>query len=370
MPMDYIELGPWGAAMRSLRAERPRFAARGARARTFGAGLEQAEQLWLASQNVGAIASPLLLFYGLTQAGRALCAAGVTGTAWQGAQQHGLQFQLREPAAGAPLELSTVEVRTHGVGLVQQVADVMESPVLSNSASLSDLISTLDSELYFDDKHFSIPRPIEVHEYGDLRGRFDDPARAALFLGPVPDRLANNREDIPAGPSNSASTRIVPPSAADVAAWLSAYPRLRALGEPTDVQSPEPSIGRIGRGDWVIRLAWGGGDRIEGVTQTQWTLQQLDVVYADQPNRANGVVLPSVGGNAEAQHPLVTWWLVLYCLSMLARYYPTLWTEMLDVDSSSLAVPIDHLISVGRAKVPRLIFHAMHGLREAQASGL
>ena len=69
--------------MRSLRADRPRFAARGARARTFGAGLEQAEQLWLASQNVGAIASPLLLFYGLTQAGRAICAAGIRGAAWR-----------------------------------------------------------------------------------------------------------------------------------------------------------------------------------------------------------------------------------------------------------------------------------------------
>jgi hypothetical protein len=118
----------------------------------------------------------------------------------------------------------------------------------------------------------------------------------------------------------------VPPSAADVAAWLSAYPRLRALDEPTN-KSPEPSLGRIHRGDWVTRLVWGGDDRIEGVTQTQWTLQQFDVVYDDRPSQAHGVVLPSVGGNTEAQHLLVTWWLVLYCLSMLARYYPTVWAR-------------------------------------------
>jgi len=97
--------------MRSLRADRPRLAARGARAKTFGAGLEQAERLWLASQNVGAIASPLLLFYGLTQAGRALCAAGIPDTAWEGAQQHGLHFQLTVPAYGSPLDLTTVRVR-------------------------------------------------------------------------------------------------------------------------------------------------------------------------------------------------------------------------------------------------------------------
>jgi hypothetical protein len=50
---------------------------------------------------------------------------------------------------------------------------------------------------------------------------------------------------------------------------------------------------------------------------------------------------------------------------MLASYYPTVWTKLLDVDSSSLAVPFDHLISVPRAKAPRLIFGAMRKLRAA-----
>jgi hypothetical protein len=53
------------------------------------------------------------------------------------------------------------------------------------------------------------------------------------------------------------------------------------------------------------------------------------------------------------------------CLSMLASYYPTVWTKLLEVDSSSLAVPFDHLISVPRAKAPRLIFGAMRKLRAA-----
>jgi hypothetical protein len=185
--------------MRSLRADRPRPAASGVRAKTFDAGLEQAEQLWLASQNVGAIASPLLLFYGLAQAGRALCAAGIPGAAWKGAQQHGLHFQLTEPADGAPLELTTVTVRTQGMGLVHRAADVLGSPVLSDSVSLSDLISSLDSDLCFDDEQYSVPRPLEVYEDGMLQGAFGDPARRALFLGPLPDVLTSNREDVPAG---------------------------------------------------------------------------------------------------------------------------------------------------------------------------
>jgi hypothetical protein len=59
-----------------------------------------------------------------------------------------------------------------------------------------------------------------------------------------------------------------------------------------------------------------------------------------------------MASNTDAQHILVTWWLVLYCLSMLARYYPTPPDKAARVDSSPLAVPFDHLISVARAKVP------------------
>jgi hypothetical protein len=66
------------------------------------------------------------------------------------------------------------------------------------------------------------------------------------------------------------------------------------------------SIQATGLLDWVTHLAWGGDDRIEGATQTQWTLQQLDAVYADRRNDASRVVLLSVGGNTEAQHLFVT----------------------------------------------------------------
>jgi hypothetical protein len=41
----------------------------------FGAALEQAEQLFAAAESVTPATSPLLLFYGLSQAGRAVAAA-------------------------------------------------------------------------------------------------------------------------------------------------------------------------------------------------------------------------------------------------------------------------------------------------------
>jgi hypothetical protein len=57
--------------------------------------------------------------------------------------------------------------------------------------------------------------------------------------------------------------------------------------------------------------------------------------------------------------------LVLYCPSMLARSYPTVWKSCSTSTPAPLAVPIDHLIYVARAKPPRLIFDATHKLRAA-----
>lgn len=65
--------------LRALRHDPPGLAAvRGPRKRTFDAALEQAEQLFAAASVVGAAVRPLLLFYGLSQAGRALAAAWVS----------------------------------------------------------------------------------------------------------------------------------------------------------------------------------------------------------------------------------------------------------------------------------------------------
>ena len=67
--------------LRRLRAEPPKHAARGGRRQTFGTALSQAEELWRASASVEPTTSPMLLFYSLSQAARASCAATVDGVA-------------------------------------------------------------------------------------------------------------------------------------------------------------------------------------------------------------------------------------------------------------------------------------------------
>ena len=50
-----------------------------------------------------------------------------------------------------------------------------------------------------------------------------------------------------------------------------------------------------------------------------------------------GMRVGRLGTTPAAQRQLATWWLVLYSLSTLSRYYPMYWTETLDQDRRPLA---------------------------------
>src|ERR1700678_637159 len=78
--------------VQALRASPPGLAANaGARRRVFGAALGQWDALLAASASVVPAASPILLFYALSQAGRAVCAAHTSGQPWQ-SRGHGLSI--------------------------------------------------------------------------------------------------------------------------------------------------------------------------------------------------------------------------------------------------------------------------------------
>ncbi|MDN3360123.1 hypothetical protein [Actinomadura sp. DC4] len=79
-------------------------AARRDRRRTYLAALEQAEQLMRAADSVRPASSPLLLFYGLSQAGRAIAAAAsdLTADAWR-LDGHGIRISPPTALAGPDL---------------------------------------------------------------------------------------------------------------------------------------------------------------------------------------------------------------------------------------------------------------------------
>lgn len=55
----------------------------------------------------------------------------------------------------------------------------------------------------------------------------------------------------------------------------------------------------------------------------------------------------------------MTWWALLYALSMVARYEPDVWVGLLDVDESQLAVPLEGVLEDALEVVPHLVLDAL-----------
>ncbi len=59
--------------------------------------------------------------------------------------------------------------------------------------------------------------------------------------------------------------------------------------------------------------------------------------------------------------PLMTWWALLYGLSMLARYHPARWVLALDPDASSEAVMFERVLGAAISAIPHLVLEALLG---------
>lgn len=55
----------------------------------------------------------------------------------------------------------------------------------------------------------------------------------------------------------------------------------------------------------------------------------------------------------------MTWWLLLYSFSILARYEPRRWAQLLDLDSSEAAVLIEYALKEALTVIPHLILEAL-----------
>ena len=75
--------------------------------------------------------------------------------------------------------------------------------------------------------------------------------------------------------------------------------------------------------------------------------------------RGDTIIVPAVPGTNSEMQPTMIWWAILFSLSMLTRYRPETWTELVDVDASKYAVPIEFILEVGLDAVPDVIAHAL-----------
>jgi YaaC-like Protein len=121
--------------LRALRHQPPGRASGGERRRVFGAALEQAQQLFTAA-SVHYASRPILLFYGLSQAGRAIaaCSTKAGPNAWR-LSGHGIDVPDLEQRP----QLPDLAVADKGKGAFTQLAPLLHSGSLPDGALLGQI---------------------------------------------------------------------------------------------------------------------------------------------------------------------------------------------------------------------------------------
>lgn len=291
-------------------------------AKIYRAALQQFEELVRAAESSGAASRPLPLFYALTQAGRAIIAV-------KGGSEHiGHGLRLGPSQENLLETLVKPQSTTKRPGHFQAVADAVRSPGLDGPTPIGALIASLpeNSDPLFGygevwpkalsiwprEWHAGLSVPDLVPIVIGIEGQtltYDDLVRLLEPYRTVKDKITISSQvlTLPSLPTHSTPEGL----GVDVL--------LRGTNEELDSVAPQY---RIAGRRW-IRPAIAGGD---------------------------------------SPTPLMTWWLVLYALSMFARYYPREWVAALDVDSSPFGVVLDRTMVRGILALPQLVLSEVIGV--------
>ncbi|MFB6831381.1 YaaC family protein [Streptomyces hydrogenans] len=294
----------------------------------FSASLEQSEQLFDAARGVGYASRPLLLFYGISQAGRAIAASSqsANGEEWK-LSSHGITADIANFG-----KLGKVNVRDKGDGSFTRLAPLLKSSTLKGGVPLGvvwsavpELASTpleapgekLFPPLSYSHQHMD-SEPINGGTVCVIYGR---------LLG-APSRLLRR------------------PDERKISEFLENYPTLLGSEDPGPSMTPV-TRNHGGIGCNISRRWVGEEDPTNLELRTTTPYLGDDVRYA----------FAGFGEDGLPFHPFLGWWAVLYSLSMLARYHPAKWAEMLNIDSSPDAAIIEHALDKALDVVPELIYY-------------
>lgn len=336
-------------AIRMLRARPPGLACGDDdRRAVFAAALEQSEQLMRAAAAVGYAARPLPLFYSLSQAGRAIAAARLSGSAWR-LMSHGLDdppqveagdlMRRRIEPRPADERLLTADRRDAFAAVAEAVgSDTLTGPIELGEvwAAIPDLIPQAP-QIPNPDPGWR--RPLVVFE----RSWDEDPHAVTLDMyRPLSMLVAG----LPPGAN-----------AEQLFEELSRYPAVHGAHIWTD-----PHLGEEGTASQVVRGYSPHGQECPRIVWpgSRSRHPRFDEVAPEYRNSGVRVLLPRVA-NRDYMAPLLLWWLLLFGLSSVARYDPELWVAALDVNASDQAVPIEATLDTALEVLDYLILEALIG---------
>jgi hypothetical protein len=333
--------------IRALRYRPPGRASSGERRDIFGSALEQAEQLFTAAQAVGYASRPILLFYGLSQAGRAIAAASTSADDDHfKLSGHGITTRNLDSE-----ELHEVTVIDNALGKQKdrgsfvQLASMLRSGTLPEGAPLGQIWTLIpdlrETPLY---THYTDYLPILTYKNQAVSNKL-----VTGIVSGLPYRLAETA------------------TVEQIDAFLTHYPTLegsRASPLVAELVTRNTSARSVS----VCREWSRPADRLElfPITGRENSMSDWQIMEDrfTQPYRGDSerFIFPAVGGADRPLHPLLAWWALLFTLSMLARYEPASWTSHLARDESPNAVPIEAALDRGLHTCPELIAHAIHAV--------
>lgn len=272
-----------------------------------------------AAGSVGPASRPLLLYYALSQAGRAVVAA--RGDKAEAPRYHGLSLHSVTDRI-----LETV-VKPKPEGQFATVAEAVGSPGLQAEVELGALMVTIP----------------ELAALPQLEGRW--PRALPVWLSDPNSVWSQSAASTGLG----TTLRFVP------LVVVFPHPVPASVGDLADALAPYPTAST------VDCASLGGPPQEETLDGTgvviQWrhpgdASDPLPPRYAPEGRRW---LRPAVCGTDLPPNLLMTWWAILFGLSMLARYHPVEWVRALDVDHSSEAVVLECTLDLALKVVPELV---------------
>jgi hypothetical protein len=322
--------------LRATRANPPGFAATDEdRKETYGAALQQFDELMLAASTVSPISRPLPLYYAVLQAGKAIAAAWVPGDWSKIGHGHGLSQDQKVEASTWQADILAYRIVPKGNGIFAAVASALGGGKLTSSVALGALWAALPEVGSLIGGEWLPALPV----YMTIAPQFGAPGR-------MYGALSSNIDF-----GFSASLR----SPTDVNEALSKYPgstgALAAMHNRELMPWPAAS-GQCFQALWMPDQSAATQDGPELITS------YLAKRFPHYSQTEAFWLVPEVSDGRDRLAPVLLWWALLHGLSLLARYEPAAWRLALDLDTSPIADPLIDLLDSALQIVPDLLYDA------------